>query len=365
MLGAKLSDDSNIIPGSKEKISSGQQIGVMSAREDEQRVVHDEVDEELLPIFLEEANVLYPKISHALQAWRERSGTDIQLGDKLQRSLHTFKGSARMAGAMRLGELTHRIEGRIAEAIVQNCFDAALWHELENYLDRIGHAIEELADGEVAGNVTAAAVFQREAQTVTHQISQQESGEVCLVPFASVSERLYRVVRQTAKELNKRVNLELFGTGFELNRDVLEKMTAPLEHLLRNAIAHGIETPEQRERWGKPAIGEIRLSLYRDSNEIVFKLSDDGAGLDSARLQQKAVEHGLLHDGKKISEEQAIQMIFKLGLSTAPKITEISGRGIGLDVVKSEVAALGGRLEVVSTPKQGVSFTIRLPLTTV
>jgi chemosensory pili system protein ChpA (sensor histidine kinase/response regulator) len=144
---------------------------------------------------------------------------------------------------------------------------------------------------------------------------------------------------------------------------VLEKMTAPFEHLLRNAIAHGLEAPAQRERLGKMPIGEIRLLLRQESNEVVFELSDDGAGLDMARLKQKALEHGVVQAGEEITEEQAIQMIFKPGLSTAQEVTEIAGRGVGLDVVRSEVSALGGRLDVASVPAKGLRFTIHLPLT--
>jgi chemosensory pili system protein ChpA (sensor histidine kinase/response regulator) len=144
---------------------------------------------------------------------------------------------------------------------------------------------------------------------------------------------------------------------------VLEKMTAPFEHLLRNSIAHGLETPEQRERAGKPPIGEIRLSLHQESNEVVFDFSDDGAGLDLARIRQKAVEKGVLQPDETPSDEQLMQLVFTSGISTAQEVTEISGRGIGMDVVRSEITALGGRIDVASEAGQGVRFTIHLPLT--
>ena len=207
---------------------------------------------------------------------------------------------------------------------------------------------------------TAAAMS---AQGRLNRELQQGLMNVRMVPFSSISERLYRIVRQTGKELNKRANLELSGTGVELDRSVLDKMTAPFEHLLRNAIAHGLETAEKRESLGKPAIGEIHLSLRQESNEVVFEFSDDGAGLDMARLQQKAQDTGFIKQEEKITSEQAIQMIFKPGVSTAQEVTEISGRGVGLDVVRSEVSALGGRLDVTSTAGKGLCFTIHLPLT--
>lgn len=332
--------------------SSGMARVSIPAQAAGQRAVRDDVDEELLPIFLEEANELCPRIRATLSVWREQSGTDPRLGNQLQRILHTFKGSARMAGAMRVGELAHRIEGRIATAIAQSDFNAVLWDELERDLEQIGTAMGELA-------ARGAAV---EASSAGADELLQKIRQVNKLPFSCVSERLYRVARQTAKELCRRVNLELVGGEIELDSAVLEKMTAPLEHLLRNAIAHGIETPEQRERLGKPAIGNICLSVSREKNGAVIKFSDDGAGLDMARLRQKAVDRGLLSAEAALSEQQTAQLIFLPGLSTAAEVTEISGRGIGLDVVKSEVHALDGCLDVVSTQGNGLVFTICLPL---
>ena len=182
------------------------------------------------------------------------------------------------------------------------------------------------------------------------------------MPFASIGKRLYRIVRQTGKELGKKANLELRGTEMELERNVLEKMTAPFEHLLRNAIAHGLESPQQRESAGKPPIGDIRLSLRRENNEAVFEFMDDGAGLDVDGLRRKAEEMGLLRPVTTVSDEQVMQLIFAPGLSTATEVTTISGRGVGMDVVRSEIAALGGRIAVLSKRGEGTCFIIRLPL---
>jgi len=471
-----------------------------------ERGVHDEVDAQLLPIFLEEAHELYPQIGSTLRAWRE-APDDAQLGLNLQRNLHTLKGSARMAGAMRLGELTHRVEDRVSKAISQNALDETLWNEMDNYLDRIAHAIDELQNPSLAATAPAenaptvtenaptpivaapvlevgaeramqAALLRVRSDTVDRLVN--EAGEVSvarsrveaelrefkngvqeltdsvnrlrkqlreieiqaesqmqariavtpessqqfdplefdrftrfqeltrfmnesvhdvqtiqqallknldetsaalnaqsqlnrdlqqglmgirMVPFASISERLYRIVRQTGKELGKRANLELLGTEIELDRSVLEKMTAPFEHLLRNAIAHGLETPEQRVQNHKAPIGEIRLSLRQESNEVVFDLRDDGAGLDIPRILQKALESKLIAADEEVSDEQVMQLIFTAGLSTAKEVTEISGRGVGLDVVRSEITALGGRIDVSSEAGRGVYFSIHLPLT--
>ena len=209
--------------------------------------------------------------------------------------------------------------------------------------------------------LTNSALF---AQARLNRELQQNLMGVRMVPFSSMSERLYRLVRQTGKELNKRANLELEGTSVELDRSVLEKMTAPFEHLLRNAIVHGLEDEQTRINSGKDAIGEIRLGLSQESNEVVFEFSDDGEGLNFAGLRAEAVKKGLLENaGDEISDESLAQMIFTTGISTAAEVTEIAGRGIGMDVVRSEITALGGRRDVSSQPGVGTRFTIHLPLT--
>ena len=192
---------------------------------------------------------------------------------------------------------------------------------------------------------------------------QQGLMNVRMVSFNSITDRLYRIVRQTCKELNKRANLELQGTIVELDRSVLEKMIAPFEHLLRNSIVHGLERDLQRERSGKNPIGEIRLTVRQESNEVVFEFSDDGAGLNYSKLREKAIAKGVLRADEGASDDQLAQLIFMQGISTAAEITEIAGRGVGMDVVRSEISALGGRIDVSSKRGQGTQFTIRLPLT--
>ena len=314
-------------------------------------IMQDDVDIELLPLFLEEANELYPQIGDALQAWRKQPG-DEQLERKLQRNLHTFKGSARMAGVMRLGELAHRMEDRITEAPCAT----ELWEGLQKDFDLIGNMIGQLQSGQgasVAATDSAGMAEDDAAQSTTEQL-----------PFSHVSKRLYRVVRQTGKELGKKVNLELLGSEVQLDRGLLEKLTAPIEHMLRNAIDHGLERAKERRDKGKPPVGDIRLSLRQENNELILECSDDGAGMDIARLHQKAVEQGILQADAAVSENQIMQLIFVSGLSTASKVTEISGRGVGMDVVRNEIMALGGRIDIYSERDKGTRFIIRLPLGT-
>lgn len=469
-------------------------------------LVRDEVDEQLLPVFMEEANDLLPKIGENLRAWREQPD-DAKYVQMLNRLLHTLKGSARMAGAMRIGQVAHEMEDEVLSA-AQRSKLAAYWDGLDHEFDRITALLEELRTGKVAEVVDVADARQRasdhasdavpdrrvlevgaeralqgnmlrvradvidrlvneaseisvararmegelrsfkdglleltesvarlrkqlreveiqaesqmqarvslvhdsdqqfdplefdrftrlqeltrfmnesvhDVQTVQHTLLknldettsamsaqarlnrelQQSLMNVRMVPFNSVTDRLYRIVRQTGKDLNKRANLELAGTSVELDRSVLEKMTAPFEHLLRNAMAHGLESEQQRSQMGKQPIGEIRLSLRQENNEVVFELSDDGAGLNFAALREKAIAHHLLQDSDVATEEQLAQLIFASGISTATEVTEVAGRGIGMDVVHSEITALGGRIDVISHSGKGTKFTIHLPLT--
>ena len=192
---------------------------------------------------------------------------------------------------------------------------------------------------------------------------QQQLLAVRTAPFASLSERLYRVLRQTAKELNKKANLEIRGGQTELDRGVLEKLVAALEHLLRNAMDHGIEDRETRLAAGKPEIGEVAITVRQEGNEIALTLADDGRGLPLDEIKSRAVATGLFAAGTEPTEAQLIEAIFAPGFTTAQSITQISGRGIGMDVVKNGIISLGGRVEVATTQGKGTVFTMYLPLT--
>src|SRR5690606_37060907 len=160
---------------------------------------------------------------------------------------------------------------------------------------------------------------------------QQNLMRMRMVQFGSISDRLYRVVRQAAKELGKRVSMDLRGTSVEIDRGVLERMAAPIEHLLRNAVAHGVEPPAARLAAGKAEAGEIRLEVRQEGNEVVLVFADDGGGLDTARIVAKARESGLLREEQAVSDAEASELIFRPGFSTAGAVDEISGRGVGLD----------------------------------
>lgn len=184
-----------------------------------------------------------------------------------------------------------------------------------------------------------------------------------LLPFSGVVPRLERIVRQTATELDKKTLFTIHGAELELDRTILDRLVAPLEHILRNAIAHGIEAPGERLANGKQEQGQLDLSIVREGSEMVITISDDGRGIDVDKVKQKALSLNLIEPDKLPSEEDLIQLILTSGFSTADNISQLAGRGVGMDVVSNEIRSLKGRLTIQSQRGQGTSFVIRLPLT--
>lgn len=185
-----------------------------------------------------------------------------------------------------------------------------------------------------------------------------------MVEFEGISDRLYRVVRQASKDTGKQVKLDLLGGTIEMDRGMLDRMTPAFEHLLRNCVAHGIESPEARVAAGKDPVGLITVHLKHEGNDVSVDFSDDGRGLDLDRIREKALGLGLIQPHQVMSDQEAANLIFLAGFSTATQVTELSGRGIGMEVVRSEVNALGGRIETTTTAGQGSHFNLVLPLTT-
>ncbi len=186
---------------------------------------------------------------------------------------------------------------------------------------------------------------------------------VRMLPFATISERLQRIVRQTARELNKRVEMTIEGENIELDRGVLDKMGAPLEHLLRNAVAHGLESTEERKKLGKSEAGQIKLKVSLENDEITLVVTDDGAGINLAKVKAKAIDKGLITSDQEVSDQALMAVIFEPGFSTADTISQIAGRGVGLDAVRSDIAALSGRIDVSNVAGMGAMFNVYLPVT--
>ena len=490
--------------------------------------VVDDLDATILPIFLEEAGELFPQAGELLRGWR-REPDDGASAAQLRRMLHTLKGSARMAGAMRLGELAHRMESRLTFGDKAVMPSGELFEALDTDLDRVSFVLDALREGKAnvalpwlapiatlpeprtpepqpeaappddapatqpdaattdtprrrasdrvesdgaramlrvradvvdqlvneAGEVAIARArvegelralkanlleltgsvirlrsqvreielaaetqiqsrmssvtpsqedfdpleldrytrFQELTRSLAEGVNdvstvqqsllknlddadaallaqarlsrdvQQRLFAIRTVPFASLSERLYRILRKTARELDKRANLEIHGGQTELDRSVLEKLVGPLEHLLRNALDHGLETRAARVAAGKSETGEISLSVRQVGNEIAIELADDGAGIDFERVRERAVALSILAPGSEPTIHELVECLFHPGFSTASRVTQISGRGIGMDVVRNEIAALGGRIDIHTTPGKGTRFNLFLPLT--
>ena len=482
--------------------------------------VTDVIDPDLFPIFEEEAGELLPRLGGALRQWVARPDNR-GARDEVLRALHTLKGSARLAGAMRLGEMSHRMESAIEEfglegvkpsdlelllqrldamqasldqlratggaqaasemaplagagqpeaagaaqpataapsnaialpatntlapirqasnqqvrvrsqlldrlvnqagevMITRSRLEAELKQlrssltDLSGNLDRLRSQLRDIelqAESQMQSRLaqskdTAAAGFdplefdrftrvqeltrmmaesvndvatvQRNLQRTVEATEddliaqarqtrelQRDLLRTRMVEFEGISDRLYRVVRQASKDAGKQVKLDITGGSIEMDRGVLDRMTPAFEHLLRNCVAHGVESPEARTKAGKEPVGTIVIGLSHEGNDVSVQFADDGAGLDIARIREKATQQGLIQPGQELSDQDAANLIFMPGFSTAAQVTELAGRGIGMDVVRSEVNALGGRIETRTNAGKGTSFKLVLPLTT-
>jgi chemosensory pili system protein ChpA (sensor histidine kinase/response regulator) len=202
------------------------------------------------------------------------------------------------------------------------------------------------------------------AQARQTRALQQDLLRTRMMEFEGISERLYRVVRQASKDTAKQVKLDINGGSIEMDRGVLDRMTAAFEHLLRNCVVHGIEDPTVRSSAGKESVGTITIDLQQAGNDVSVSFTDDGAGLDLPRILEKAIQHGLVPADQTLSDEEVASLVFMPGFTTVTEVTELAGRGIGMDVVRSEVQALGGRIETSTQQGRGTSFKLVLPLTT-
>jgi chemosensory pili system protein ChpA (sensor histidine kinase/response regulator) len=209
----------------------------------------------------------------------------------------------------------------------------------------------------------------RDAETLLLQQSrvntelQEGLMQTRMVPFQRLVPRLRRIVRQIGQELDKPVEFKVFNADGEMDRAILERLISPLEHMLRNAVDHGIENKVERAKTDKPAQGSVELSISREGGDVLVILKDDGHGIDIDAVRKKALERGLMTDDSQLTDIEIMQFILHAGFSTAKKITQISGRGVGMDVVNSEIKQMGGTLFINSIPGQGTEFQVRLPFT--
>lgn len=291
------------------------------------------------------------------------SSLDHNLGE-LSRTVTRLKDQLRNLEIETEKQILHRYEG---ESTHRGDFDPL---ELDRYssIQQFSRALAETASD--VGSIQQ--LLEMQTQNTQNLLQQQarivtelQNGlmRTRMVPFQRHVPRLSRIVRQAATDTGKRAELIIEGASGELDRQVLDRMLPPFEHVLRNAVVHGIEPPEGRIARGKPETGRITMILHREGAEVIVEVSDDGAGMDLDAIRQKGRELGLIRDGQVVSDNDAMQLILEPGFTTAGRLTQHAGRGVGMDVVATELKKLGGALHMDSRTGEGTRFTIRLPFT--
>ena len=216
-----------------------------------------------------------------------------------------------------------------------------------------------------AGYTGHLAELQKAAKGLERKLNELQKGvmEIRMIPVGQLYDKMGRIVRKISKEQGKKVDLKTFGADTELDKLIMEDIADPLMHIIRNSIDHGIEPPEERVAAGKSERGLIRLSSYQKGNHVVIEVEDDGRGIDLEKVKKKALERGIISDAEALSEREVIELIFLPGFSTSETVSDISGRGVGMDVVKNNIAAVSGMVDVESTLGQGSRMIITLPIT--
>ena len=224
--------------------------------------------------------------------------------------------------------------------------------------------LNELGESDEIDQAKLAALREGLAQLSHNTRDLQESVmRIRMLPISFVFSRFPRLVRDISQKLDKQVELKLIGEQTELDKTVMEKISDPMVHLIRNSLDHGLETPEERVAAGKSETGTVTLNAYHQGGNIVIEIIDDGRGLNTAKIKEKALANGLIDESEELTDDEINELIFRPGFSTADAVSDLSGRGVGMDVVKRNINELNGTVEVASTPNVGSTFTIRLPLT--
>jgi len=238
---------------------------------------------------------------------------------------------------------------------------------LDSLINMIGELVvtESMVCQDLAGSVGS---NQRIARNIaqlgkTTRVLQELSMSMRMVPIQGVFQKMARLVRDLARKAGKEIEYTTAGGDTELDRNVVEAIGNPLVHMIRNSVDHGIESPDERDRNGKERAGHVHLKAWHQAGNILVQISDDGRGLNKNRIRKKAIEAGVVREDQELSEQDIFQLIFHAGLSTAEKVTDVSGRGVGMDVVRQNIEALHGRIDIQSVAGKGTTFTIHLPLT--
>jgi two-component system chemotaxis sensor kinase CheA len=237
--------------------------------------------------------------------------------------------------------------------------------KLDNLVNMVGELVIIQTQLEQNENTRQSSTLNRlveQVSKITRDV-QEMTMSMRMVTLSQTFQKMGRVVRDLAKKVDKKINYELEGEDTELDKNVIQELSDPLMHMIRNAVDHGVESPEDRVKAGKPEAGTVKLRAFHQAGNIIIEISDDGKGLDKDKLIQKAVEKGVITADTQLTEQQAYNLIMAAGFSMAEKVTDISGRGVGMDVVKKNIEKLRGKVDISSVKGKGTTFTIRLPLT--
>jgi two-component system chemotaxis sensor kinase CheA len=267
--------------------------------------------------------------------------------------------------AERRADGTDRRAGRDRRAPAEARFGKVRAGKLDHQIDLIGELVIAGSGAQMVANQEGSALFLEATQRVSDLVQSTRDGALALrmVPVGETFSRFQRVVRDTSKQLGKEIEFVVTGGDTELDKSMVELIADPLMHLVRNSLDHGIELPDERVAAGKPATGRLGIDACHEGGSIVITVSDDGRGLRRDRILAKAIERGLLPEGAAPSDTEVWQLIFAPGFSTADKVTDLSGRGVGMDVVRRNIEALRGQIALTSSEGQGTRTQIRLPLT--
>jgi chemosensory pili system protein ChpA (sensor histidine kinase/response regulator) len=288
---------------------------------------------------------------------------DFNLGE-LSRTVTRLKEQLRSLEIETEAQILHKHEEEVPHRSEFDPLELDRYSSIQQYSRALAETANDVASiQQLLENLAkdTQSLLQQQARTITEL--QNGLMRTRMVPFQRHVQRLARIVRQAAGDTGKRAELIVEGASGELDRQVLERMLPPFEHMLRNAVVHGIEKPEERIKRGKPDSGRIVLELHREGAEVMVRLTDDGGGMNLKAIREKAQTLGLIGAGHTLSDEDAMQLILEPGFSTAGAVTQQAGRGVGMDVVATEIKRLGGALHMETKAGEGTVFTIRLPLT--
>ncbi|HWN38509.1 MAG TPA: chemotaxis protein CheA, partial [Gammaproteobacteria bacterium] len=335
-------------------------VAAASTEGRQERAETARVDANLLDVLLNgagEINIFQSRLTQQLHSIEFHLG---ELGGTVSR----LREQLRKLEAETEAQILHRHQD---DADVESGFDPL---ELDRYstIQQLSRALAESANDVASINELLHGLTNEADTLLTQQArvtSDLQTGlmQTRMVPFQRHVARLQRIVRQACADTGKQAELVVDGESNEIDRQVLESMLPPFEHLLRNAIAHGIEKPPIRAQRGKPETGQVLLKVRREGAEVIVDVSDDGGGLDLAAIRRKAYEKGLLAENQRITDEQAVELILQPGFSTASELTQAAGRGVGMDVVDNEIKKLGGSMRIETRTGEGTRFLIRLPYT--